>query len=384
MFDCDCSTASLLSPGLKFGVLDEKRPRSSHFRDSAQSCRWLRHHPNFGLLWDRYLPATPTQGRSDTKKAKQWAMGELVKWYAEAVRCAHPESLDAPLRRALQRRSDAAMAAWGEGAVARRTLVTIDRLCAGSGNLSRFESGGLFFNLAFGAPMIPGSSLKGILHHYLEEIWRPAMPGGSEWYQQARPQCVQGSVADQQWRSLLEELGAIEMPERLIDAVTGVGADAGNDSESKAPESNPRRRRRPRTNSSGLFEFGQGLVVFHDAIAAAPKAGATWFDADVLTPHHPMYYRGAQADARDTDEPNPITFLAVAIGTRFDLLLHPSSASRRLGTRTSSRTNAAGYSAHDAHRLLVMFTAERLIEALEDWGAGARTGAGYGRLIPVG
>lgn len=96
-----------------------------------------------------------------------------------------------------------------------------------------------------------------------------------------------------------------------------------------------------------------GAVVFHDAWPVAwPK-----LVPDILNSHHSRYYQGTDAPG-DWDEPNMVSFLAVAPGQGF-------------------RFAVAGRRA-DVDPRLVERAREWLTLALIHEGAGAKTAAGYG------
>lgn len=123
-------------------------------------------------------------------------------------------------------------------------------------------------------------------------------------------------------------------------------------------------RRRPnsataRDEGPNLFDalFGdveeQGAVVFHDAWLVPGSDGKSPLHRDVMTVHHPKYYRG-EADVSDTDDPNPVPFVS-ASGT-YLLAVEP----------LDERWAEAAWTA--------------LAQGLERDGIGAKTNAGYGRL----
>jgi|GEM_PF-866892 len=87
---------------------------------------------------------------------------------------------------------------------------------------------------------------------------------------------------------------------------------------------------------------------------------------DVLTPHQKDYYQSkGKRPPLDTCDPEPATFLTVESGTRFRL---------RMWIRKGTDTKDGALS-----RLSRISTA--LATALEQWGAGGKTAAGYGRLM---
>jgi CRISPR-associated protein Cmr1 len=86
---------------------------------------------------------------------------------------------------------------------------------------------------------------------------------------------------------------------------------------------------------------------------------------DVLTPHHKDYYGSQGSDpALDTDDPEPTTFLAVVPGSRFKIRMWLRARKERKD---------------EVEEQLDEISAA-LAAALEQWGAGGKTAAGYGRF----
>lgn len=105
--------------------------------------------------------------------------------------------------------------------------------------------------------------------------------------------------------------------------------------------------------------FSAGRIVFHDAWPLEwPR-----LERDIVNNHHPKYYQG-EGDPGDWQDPTPVGFLSIAAGTEFEF-----AVSDRLRVDDN----------------LVPLAAEWLCAALLHAGAGAKTAAGYGRIIvPVG
>lgn len=106
-----------------------------------------------------------------------------------------------------------------------------------------------------------------------------------------------------------------------------------------------------------------GGIIFFDAIPTAPVK----LTADIMTPHYGDWYaKGDQAQKPDDSntpadwhDPVPIPFLAVAPAQSFQFAF-----ALRVGSSIPSTD-----------------VINRLIDALENMGAGAKTAAGYGRFI---
>jgi len=207
--------------------------------------------------------------------------------------------------------------------------VTAGRLLVGSGNASGSDVG-IHLHHTWGVPMVPGSALKGMLSHYLDAAYGPD-------------------------------------PEH--DAISPVAANH--------PDPDRARFRRPGRNPAtppgdwqriicGSADHDDvpaaaGHVVFYDMLLMPPEGrdgDHGMLDQDVLTPHHAAYHIGGGA-ASDFEDPTPVPFLSVPSGARFLL--------------------AVG-----GQRAWAEFAIRRLAEAVADWGVGAKTAAGYGRLEPVG
>ncbi|HID52841.1 MAG TPA: type III-B CRISPR module RAMP protein Cmr6 [Anaerolineae bacterium] len=96
-----------------------------------------------------------------------------------------------------------------------------------------------------------------------------------------------------------------------------------------------------------------GFVTFFDAL---PQPGTWKLRPDVLTVHHPGYYRGERnSPPADWDNPNPVSFLTVT--GNFLIALHAPDAPAWADV---------GYGI--------------LSKALQEMGIGAKTSSGYGRM----
>ena len=179
---------------------------------------------------------------------------------------------------------------------ASRVLRVRDRVVVGLGEASILEVG-LTLHGTYGVPVIRGSALKGLAAHYCASI-----------------------------------CGAEE----------------------------------PRFKLSGddyLVLFGDtgdsGYLIFHDAWIL-PEDVNRGVVKDVMTPHHQAYYSsGGQTPPTDFDDPNPVTFLAVAGRFRFAVECQDDGA-------TGQACAQLGL--------------DLLSQALQTWGVGGKTNAGYGRF----
>ena len=197
-----------------------------------------------------------------------------------------------------------------------REFETKSRLLVGHGIASGAEVG-LTTHHAWGVPVIPGSALKGLVTHYVDTVYgADANDKATGW---------QGPT----W----SERRGTEPPGREYSLL--FGAPAQND-------------------GSGARRGG---VEFHDALMI-PGSSKPWA-VDVLTPHQVTYYRAKGAALpNDWDSPIPVGFITVRPGTRFLLAV----------------------TGGDDWTDWVQRAIDLLTAALDQWGIGGKTAAGYGRL----
>jgi CRISPR-associated protein Cmr6 len=211
------------------------------------------------------------------------------------------------------------------------------RLLVGHGNASATDVG-LTVHHTWGVPVIPGPALKGLLAHYVDAVYGPTDSERKPWEQEGDER----TRADYQgvtWRGRRIERG----PGAVYRALFG------------APDAQEDDVMRERGFEAGA---SAGLVTFHDALYVPGSATDDKpFAADVLTVHQKHYYDSSGGSwPNDYDSPNPVAFLTVRPGARFLLALSGPADWTEL--------------------------AERLLrDALEKWGVGGKTSAGYGRLV---
>lgn len=199
-----------------------------------------------------------------------------------------------------------------------RVVEANGRLLIGHGNPAPTEVG-ITLHQVYGVPVLPGAALKGVLNHYLAE-WGGAEDArwrGVGYDDKGRPREVPGD-----WHRAI--FGAPPVP--LPDGTTTPGS--------------------------------RGGVIFQDAWLI-PRDDQPPLSVDVLTPHQGDYYRKfGEAPPDDWTEPNPVTFLTVTPGSRFLLAISPVGKDRQAAE-------------------LAM---DHLLDALREFGIGAKTRAGFGRL----
>lgn len=218
---------------------------------------------------------------------------------------------------------------------ARMFTLTLDsRVLIGHGNASG-TGVGLTVHHTWGAPIVPGSALKGTLAHHVATTY------GSD------PSATTPDPAHDSWRGVgWDGTAIVRGPGELYRALFGA-PDADDDRATRAPGAT------------------RGYVVFHDALylgldapirdVISPARESTRpFAADTLAVHQKRYYdsRG-ETEPSDHDDPNPVGFLTVRPKAQFVVvlegppawtalagqLLRDSLAQRGLGGKT---TNAYG------------------------------------------
>ncbi len=216
-------------------------------------------------------------------------------------------------------------------------LVLASRLLVGHGNSSAIDVG-ITVHHTWGVPVIPGSALKGLVAHFVDAAYGPDNPTLPPW-EQCGDERVRTDYQGVTWRGRRVERGPGAVYRALFGAPNAEGDDA----------------MRERGFDAGT---SAGVVAFYDALYV-PKGGAEDkpFAADVLTVHQKAYYDSSGASLpNDYDSPNPVAFLTVRPGARMLFALSGPADWTEL--------------------------TERLLrDALDQWGIGGKTSAGYGRLI---
>jgi CRISPR-associated protein Cmr6 len=211
-----------------------------------------------------------------------------------------------------------------------REIKLASRLLVGPGNGSATEVG-LSVHHTWGVPVIPGSALKGLCAHYTAATYGRQDAAGDR-----RNECApfSGPQSDKDRRRIEAPpgdyyralFGAAEAPDAMSSA---------------------------------------GLVRFHDALyVPGDRDGAddTPFAVDVLTVHQRSYYGqdkeaggAGQSWPNDYDSPNLVRFISVKPGCQFLLAV-------------------------DGDPGWAGIALELLTEALQEWGVGGKTSAGYGHF----
>ncbi|MCU0476715.1 MAG: type III-B CRISPR module RAMP protein Cmr6 [Anaerolineae bacterium] len=275
---------------------------------------------NFGLLFHRYVPLAAIDGEGKEQERKEW-------YKALVGRSTPSDDLNALINATVGRWNAMAKA----GNAKRFKMNSTSRLIVGLGGKGPLEIG-ITLDPVTGLPFIPGSALKGVARSYALYVLA-----------EAAKIKLDGTASDNDTLKNFDEA----LLKGTYDALGGA-ADYrlifGTLPDAEIPSS--------------------GKAIFYDAVFLG--RGGPIFELDVMTPHFKGWYNsgnsGKPSDPpHDADSPNPVTFLTVGAGAQFAF--------------------AVGWRG-EPHPTAHQFARELLEVALQDFGIGSKTAAGYGAFTP--
>jgi CRISPR type III-B/RAMP module RAMP protein Cmr6 len=337
------------------------------------------------LKWHAYDTG---EGDLDTEESRLGFLEEVAN-AVERVRAASYERWYGSYAGALQGLGLPPPDSWCAG----RTLW---RMVAGYATNPALEAG-ITLHRFLGFPFLPGSSVRGLVHHVaeaglLESEERKGWAGTAE--PPAAKEALGRFLDDAEQIKVIFGSLMVEPREEESAAERGPQAAPTSGADTAAGEPPPetprsllerwqkshavRRNEEVAARIRDLLESHTGgLVAFYDAVPDPQEMDL--LQIDILNPHYPDYYdsAGAKAPPSDDQRPRPIYFLAVRPGARFRFPFRLASWPRQ-PTRDET----------DGERLLLLHGLNRdeaaahlrrwLTEGLSTWGAGAKTAAGYG------
>lgn len=300
---------------------------------------------NFSLLFHRYIPKEAItkdellddRGRTE-KMVNVWWFEKILGNFSQ-----HTNQTIAALLKGVTDR-------WGARMKGTKkfSLILASRLIVGLGGKNPLEIG-LTIDQITGLPYIPGSALKGLTRSYA--LYNIAEILGKK---------LEGNDNDNKTLTALDEellRGVWDSSNELIPYYRQIfGA-----------EDLPAKDGLPKADGKA------GQAIFHDAVLMGSPQGTPIYGMDVMTPHFKEWYntgnssKGSPTTApHDADSPNPIVFLTVNAGCQFAFAV---------GWRGEKETDDSKQAHQFARDLLEM--------ALQEFGIGSKTAAGYGTFKPL-
>lgn len=239
-----------------------------------------------------------------------------------------------------------------------------------------------------------------------EQRGRPGQPDGNEWFRGAlRPNERQDEALwrarHQRWQAVAQAAGAemftatlawriviglggqtVMETDLTLDHLTGLPIIPGSalkgltrayaeQEEQPGEEASASEQEAFKQFVEGIFgvQDRAGTVIFFDAHPVPPGGPGPkpLFAVDIMNPHYPEYYRDGGRTAPSNDQsPVPVYFLTVA-GATFEFAVGLRSGVDEQATRRAGR-------GEQDHILALTW----LKRALQGYGVGGKTGAGYG------
>jgi len=269
---------------------------------------------------------------------------------------------------------------------------TVWRLLVGWGSNPTLEAGMTLHHL-YGFPYIPGSAVKGLLHHVAEmevmEILPAAIsPLDQEKLLQALRQLqlikiLFGLIHLEQGlnkKTKKKEFGP-ECPRPRLENLHKQLQDSKLD---ETPEWNPI----VETIDKLLNENTGGMLCFYDAVPEVPEsediAGSQekWLlQTDIVNCHYNDYYGSEGSEETppsDDQNPNPVTFLAVKPGTEFTFPFRLADWPATPGRDPEEKERWQALQPFTQPDDVIPQVKTWLQKALGEYGLGAKTAAGYG------
>lgn len=286
-----------------------------------------------------------------------------------------------------------------------KTYQTVWRLIVGWGSNPALEAG-LTLHHLYGFPYIPGSAVKGLLHHSAElETMEAVDPTAAE-FKKDHPllldkdpaawltnlinrlrliKVIFGSLHLEKAEVKIENITHLfgeECPKPLLEVLKKKLDRQAGDLKKRQQNLPDSWKKIDQCLEYLLEESAGGLVRFYDAVPT-PGQGKL-LQTDIVNCHYSEYYSDANLfhPPSDDQQPIPVTFLAVRPGAEFQF---PFRIARWPSCPARDEEEQRSW---DALQDKVPEEIELLIElwlkaALATWGIGAKTAAGYGYFKPV-
>jgi len=321
---------------------------------------------NFSLLFHRYLPREAINADQLTNDGGGAKKTVRVWWFEQILKRFSLDVNDSNASEAFQVVHTATVKRWNARTRGTKKfpMILTSRMIVGLGGKGPLEIG-LTIDQITGLPYIPGSALKGVARSYMLYII------ADELINRTNPQVLNWDLLKDLNEFYLDDNNKqknranVKLEQLDKDIIAGKFAD-------KTPmialyrlifgaEDLPAKGGLPKKDGEA------GQAVFHDAVLMG--APSVVYGLDVMTPHFKGWYNSGNSSsgkpteaAHDADSPNPVVFLTVNAGCQFAF---------SVGWRGAENL--------EAHR----FTKKLLEAALQEFGIGSKTAAGYGAFKPV-
>ena len=260
------------------------------------------------------------------------------------------------------------------------TASAVAPFVTGLGNEHPLENGFAFLN-PYGLPYLPGSGVKGAVRRAAEELTHADFFGSSgEWALPDvwhmfgfEPWPLPRDEADRRsWEDRIRGFAVGEEGiDKYLDAVLGWDSAARGDFRQRLDEQ--------QDNVHGLYTLlderglhARGALDFWDVI---PQIAGESLAIEIMAPHQSHYYQdngqhgGGSSTPHDSGSPNPISFLAVPVGSAFTFHVRCDLARlHRVAPRLAAK---------DRWKRFIEAAFEHAFEWL---GFGAKTSVGYGAM----
>ncbi|MBN2056402.1 type III-B CRISPR module RAMP protein Cmr6, partial [bacterium] len=263
------------------------------------------------------------------------------------------------------------------------------RMVCGLSNNPAMETG-LALHHLYGFPLIPASSLKGVVHHLAESKLSVPVPSKS--------------LPEEPPAGLLDALAEAEKIRAVFGSVFVKSHLQDNDSESHGRADYPSAfcllcDWYGYLNNIPFLSDGWKIVRSHLELVVNHHTGGivSFFDAvpdpvslkeskeilgiDIMNPHYPDFLRDGKKYPTDDQNPTPITFLTTMPGIRF-MCYYRLNMARLAGWPTADQLAPLPGRASVRDVLTTKAVGDYIVallgESLAMYGVGAKTAAGYG------
>jgi len=273
---------------------------------------------------------------------------------------------------------------------------TVWRLLVGWGSNPTMEAG-LTLHHLYGFPYIPGSAVKGLLHHLAEmevmDILKPSDLEPSNLLQERPPDSLLKAIPVLQVVKVL--FGSIHLEQAVVKEN---GREKPIDPKCPRPILQKLSDKLKKDSSLSnewkevekkieqlLEEQTGGILCFYDAVPEVPESEHVpesiqeWLlQTDIVNCHYDKYYSSkGEHPPSDDQSPNPVTFLAVQPGVQFNFPFRLADWPVAPGRDDEAKDRLQAL--HDFTRQSVIAQVKSwLRKALGEFGVGAKTAAGYG------